>query len=210
MHRAYLIGKNEKHRIEFRVHWLAAFLSIVCDGKVIVRKPIFLKVHHAFEVGIEEKHIVSIQFHLFDYLGDFFHVSIDGRSPSAEMEIRDQTEKPDTAVEDAAAAFFFVSAINLLFSVIGTSFLPDLYALNVRLLLFVGGLTYALAAVRTLRYDPVGFGAGTVFFVLDSLCRMAHRFSMSELFLRGVILFYLIAGAQALRSQRRFEQRARV
>ena len=198
MHKAYLIGADEKHRLDFHLSWLSGFVTVSVDRKVVLRRLFFLKIDHSLEIGDSEKHMVTIHFNFFNYFREILAMTIDGQRPAPEMEIQTHKEKFDTPAEDAACAFLFVSIVNLIFAVIGTLYVPDLDSLNDRLLLFLAALLYFLFAVKTAFHQRRALMAGTAVFVLDSIFRSLTYFSVGGIILRIVILFYLVAGIKYL------------
>jgi len=199
MKKSYWVGKEEKHRIDFRIHWLSGLAVIACDGKTLFRKPFFFKIDQSVEIGESEKHVICVRFNLFDYFGDRLQLTINGQNPTPDMEIQEVHEKSETPVDDAAAAFFFVAVVNVIFSVIGTLYVPDLNALVDRLMLLLGGLIYFWFAVKTLAGNKRMMIAGLVFFIFDSACRLLLTFSLGGFVERILILIYLINGFRHLR-----------
>lgn len=195
MRKVYSIGIREKHRLEFRVDWLFGVVHLACDGKTLIRRPLFSKIERSFEIGNEERHIIKLNFNLFDYFGEFFQITADGQTLSGLMEIQDKEMKKDTPLEDAAAAFLFLAAMNVIFSVIGTLFVPYLDSLQFRFMLLLGGMIYLLFAVKTVQRQPTGILAGTCFFLVDSVYSLVHFFSVGGLVVRLFIFYYLCVGA---------------
>lgn len=194
MRKAIRIGKAEKHRVDFNVNWLLGLCTLSVDGKVILRRPVFLSFEHSFEVGNEERHLLSIRYHLLDSYRNNFHCTIDGQVMTPDFEIQEGDNRPDTPADDAAAALLFIVFTNVIFSVIGTLFVPQLDQLEVRLMLLVGALVYLLFAIKTICYEKSGLLMGIVFFTLDSGYSLFREFSWGGLFVRGVIMYYLGTG----------------
>ena len=205
MRKSFEIGKNEKHRLDFSVNWLTGLFVLSVDGRAVFRRPFFFKVDHTVEVGREEKHLVGIRFNVFDYFGSVLKVTIDGQDSDLMMGIH-PFENPDTPADDAAAAILFVSVSNVVFSVIGTLFVPDLDSLETRLLLLVGGLLYLWIFVRILSGSKRALPFAFTFFTLDSALALALSFSVSGLVLRIMIGYYLLTG---IRYQREIQSRLR-
>ncbi|MCM8776185.1 MAG: hypothetical protein NC930_07560 [Candidatus Omnitrophica bacterium] len=199
MHKAYWVGTKQKYRVDFRVIWWAGLATIACDGKVIFRRLFLFKFSHVLEIGEDGKHIIDIRYNLFDRFQDIFYITIDGQKPLPEMEIHTPEEiRVDTPADDAAAALIFVGTVNIIFSVIGTLFVPELDALTARLLLLLAGVIYILFAVQTTVYQQGALMIGTLFFVVDSVVELILDFSAGGLVVRTLILYYLILGIRYL------------
>ncbi|HTL46539.1 MAG TPA: hypothetical protein VL688_00580 [Verrucomicrobiae bacterium] len=194
MHQAFKVGKGEKHRVDFEVHWLFGFCVIKVDRKSVFRRPVFLKFEHSFEVGTSERHLVSLRYNPYDPDRNTFYASIDGQPLLPEMEIREGKDELQTPADDAAAALLFLVLTNVVFSVIGTLFVPELDSLEVRLTLLLGACVYLLCAVKTLSRRKSGLLLGTLLFTLDSACGLYLEFSWGGLFVRLIILYYLLTG----------------
>jgi len=194
MHKALRIGKMEKHRVDFTVNWFLGLCSISVDGKAILRRPIFLSFEHSFELGSEERHLISIRYNIADYFLKGFHATVDGQKVTPDQEIQEGEIRIETPADDAAAALLFVAFINIVFSVIGTLFVPLLDSLEVRLMLLLGALIYLLFAVKTICGQKSGLILGTSVFLADSGHSLFYEFSWGGLFVRMIILYYLITG----------------
>lgn len=199
MRRSFLIGNAEKHRITFHVNWFLGYCHLKVDAKTIFRRPFFLKIAKSFEVGTAEKHLVNIEFNAFDYFKNVLKVVVDGRDVTNSIEGREKEYRFETPIDDAAASLLYVAAINFLFSVIGTLFVPYLDSVHVRLMLLIGGLVYILFAIKILSGSMAALIAGTVFFVLDSGVNLYFEFSAGGMLVRLIILYYLIAGLRYVR-----------
>ena len=204
MKKSYWIGGAEKHRVDFHISWLTGLTTLTFDHKVIFRKPFVLKFEHTVEVGTTEKHILTFGLNMFDYFGQFLYLTVDGQKPTPEMEIHEGGPKPARAVEDAACAFLYVAAVNFIFSVIGTLYVPDLDALTDRLLLLVGGMIYLLFAVKTLSFQKNAMLFGIAFFVIDSIYRQLTFFSIGGIIVRVLILIYLVLGFKYLKLEKQW------
>ena len=199
MHKAYMIGTAERFRVDFRINWLTGIFSISVDHKAIFRRPFLLKIEHSFELGKNEKNIVSVYFNFFDYFRDVLQITVNGQKPTSSMEIHDSSERDETPVDDAAAAFLYIAVVNMIFSVIGTLFVPYLDSLNVRLMLLLGGMIYLLFAVQTMLSQGRSLVAGTLLFLADSAYQLAVNFSVGGLILRLIIFYYLTMGIREMR-----------
>ncbi|MBI3307456.1 MAG: hypothetical protein HYZ84_06610 [Candidatus Omnitrophica bacterium] len=202
MHKAYIVGIDEKHRLDFHLNWLTGFVTVSVDRKVVLRKLFFFRIDHSFEIGSGGKHIITVHYNLFDYFHEIFLIKVDGQPTTPEMEIQTHHEKIDTAVEDAACALLFVGGVNLIFAVVGTVYVPDLDALRDRMLLLLGALIYFLFAVRVILRQKQALAAGTIFFTLDSILQLAANFSVAGMVLRVAILFYFASGIRSFRTMR--------
>ncbi len=205
MRKTFEIGKKEKHRLDFSVSWLTGLFVLSIDGKAVFRRPFFFKIEHTVEVGREEKHLVGVRFNLFDYFGSVLKVTVDGQDSDLMMGVH-PFESPDTPADDAAAALLFVAISNVLFSVIGTLFVPDLDSLETRLMLLLGGLIYLWIFVRVLSGSKRAMPFAFVFFAVDSAVALTLSFSVSGAVLRMMIAYYLITG---IRYQREIQSRLR-
>lgn len=195
MHKACWIGIKERHYIEFRINWWLGYVSLACDGKVLFRKPFFLKLEHSLEIGNEEKHLINIRFNAFDYFGSVFKLTVDGQDMAGSMEMG-PLDKRDTPVDDAAAALLFLTLTHFVFSVIGTLFVPDLDSLDTRLMLLLGGMFYLWFFVKTLSGSKYGLWFAAVIFSVDTAVSLVTAFSISGLVVRGMILYYFWIGIQ--------------
>ncbi len=204
MHKAYLIGVREKHRFDFRFNWFTGLCTIAIDGHVVSRQPFMFKIAQSFEIGNEEKHLVAVTFNFFDYFRDTFHVTVDGQRPAPDAELHDSVgHSEDNAIDDAASALTFVASVNLLFSVIGTLFVPDLDALHDRLMMLLAGMIYLFLALKSSMRERGALIFGTIVFVLDSVFRLMNVFSFGGLLVRGIILYYLVVGIWESRLENR-------
>lgn len=194
MKKVYIVGNKEKHRLEIKTDWLLGMMVLKLDGKTLMKKSFFLKMDLSFEIGDNERHLLSFKFNLFDYWQERMHVSLDGMEIPLEREIVEDDGRVDTPVDDAAAAFYFMSLMNVVFSVIGTLFVPDLDSLQVRLLLLVGAFIYLLFGLQTMRGHQKGFLTGCIFYALDSSVFLFYQFSWGGLCVRAVIAYYLFLG----------------
>lgn len=194
MRKAYRFGEKLQQRVDFRVNWLTGMASILYNGKVIYRRPFAFSINHTVEVGQDDKHVICIRFSVFDYFADSFYITIDGQKPVPGMEIMEDDLKPETPMDDAAAAFFFVGAVNIVFSVIGTLYVTYLDDLSVRLLLLLASLVYFLFGFKTMLHQASGIFGGTAFFLVDTLYGLYWNFSWAGLILRAVLLFYFSLG----------------
>lgn len=194
MKKVYMVGNKERHRLEIKTDWLLGMMVLKIDGKVLMKKSFFLKMDMSFEIGDQERHLLSFKFNLFDYWQERMHVTLDGMEIPVEREIVEDDGRVDTPVDDAAAAFYFMTLMNVIFSVIGTLFVPDLDSLQVRLLLLVGAFVYLLFGLQTTRGHQKGFLTGCIFYTLDSVIFLYYQFSWGGLCVRAVIGYYLFLG----------------
>lgn len=194
MKKIYMIGNHEKHRLEIKTNWLLGMMVLKLDDKILARRSFFLKMDMSFEVGDKEKHLLTFKFNLFDYWQDIMHVKLDGAPMPEDRELDGGEARADTPIDDAAAAFFFMVLMNVIFSVIGTLFVPDLDSLQVRLVLLAGAFIYLLFGMQTLRYHHQGLITGALFYLADSVVFMIYQFSWGGLCVRGIIAYYLFCG----------------
>ena len=197
MKKAYHLGTVEKHRLDIHVYWYLGLVVIKLDGVTIFRKPFLFRIRATFPIGQGEKHLIQFEFNLFDYLKDVLHISVDGQKMTHENEIL-AIEKVDTPADRAAATLLFMVAVNIIFSVIGTVFVPYLDSLQVRILLLAGAFFYLFFALQFLLAHKIGSFLGVLFFVADSIFFVLHQFSWGGLLVRLVMLTYLFSGLSYL------------
>lgn len=199
MKRNFLVGDQEKHRLLFHVNWFLGYCHLSVDGKTLFRRPFFLKVDKSFEIGTAERHLVSIEFNVFDYFRNVLKVVVDGQDITNSIEGREKEYRFETPVDDAAAALLYVAAMNLLFAVIGTLFVPYLDSVHVRLMLLVGGLIYVLMGIKILSGSRSALIFAILFFTADSAVNLFFEFSAGGMLIRIVILYYLLIGFKYMR-----------
>lgn len=200
MHRAYLIGTREKHRLDLKVHWLAGFLSLACDHKLLMRKTFLFKVEHTFEIGVDEKHRVTVFFNLFDYFHDVLKVLVDGQVPVPSMEIGKHESVSgvlalsDSAVEEAASAFSLIGLSNIVFALLGGLLSPAISGVQERVWLVTAGLLYFLFTLKTFQRRRGAMTLGTFVFLIDSIAFLTLNFSWTGLAVRLCFFYYLVVG----------------
>lgn len=199
MQKTFVVGTQEKHKITFHVNWFLGYCHLGIDGKTLFRRPFFLKVDRTFEVGTTERHLVHFEFNVFDYFRDVLRIRVDGRDITKIIAREEQHYHLETPVDDAAAALLYIAAVNLVFSVIGTLFVPYLQQAEVRILLLIGGLVYVLLARKILSGSVAAIAAAMVFFTVDSLLNLVLEFSTGGLIIRLIILYYLAVGLRYAR-----------
>ncbi len=197
MKKAYHLGTVEKHRLDISVYWYLGLVVLKLDGVTILKKPFLFRIRETFPVGRGEKHLIQFEFNVFDYLRDVLHVSVDGQKMTHEHEILSE-DRVDTAADIAAATFLFMVATNIIFSVIGTVFVPYLDSLQVRVLLLAGAFLYLFFALQFLLAHKTASLLGVIFFIADSIFFMFHQFSWGGLLVRLVMLAYLLSGLSYL------------
>jgi|GEM_PF-1548729 len=199
MKKHFLVGSQQKHRLLFHVNWFLGYCHLSMDGKTLFRRPFFLKVDKSFEIGTTERHLVRIQFNVFDYFRNVLKVIVDGQDITNSIEGREKDYRFETPVDDAAAAMLYVAAMNLLFAVIGTLFVPYLDSVHVRLMLLIGGLIYVLIGIKILSGSRAALVLGILFFTVDSGVNLFFEFSAGGMLIRAVILYYLFIGFTYMR-----------
>lgn len=205
MKKSYIVGTQEKHRVDFQIDWLLGMVHFSSDGRILVRRPFFLKFEKAFEIGNEEKHVVKIYFSPFDYYRNFFQILIDGQPPRPYMKLPTGPRRRETPADDAAAVFLFLAAANFLLALIGPKVMPAIQSLQDRLLLFAGAMIYLLFMVQTLQERRLALAAGISIFAADTVYAFFQQFSVGGILLRAVIFYALILGLKYLTEKKRLE-----
>ena len=203
MHRFCWIGKEEKHRLDVSVRWFLGIFEVTVDGKTLLRRFLLSKVDYNLEIGARERHLVRIRYYLWDSSGSPLKIIIDGQDSTRSLKSGEGVYRMETPVDDAAAALFFVSLVNLVFAVIGTLFVPYLDSLLVRLLLMLGAMIYLLLAVQILSGKVKAVWAAAAFFLADSIMSLYYEFSWGGLAVRAVIFYYLAMGLYYVRTHRK-------